>query len=60
MARKTTRGSSRLQMHVDSARTIRIPHIEGEQPLLPWPTYPDGRPLPVGANGQPDFSVLGR
>ena len=24
-------------MHVDSARTIRIPHIEGEQPLLPWP-----------------------
>ncbi len=33
---------------------------QGGQPLLPWPTYPDGRPLPVGANGQPDFSVLGR
>jgi len=37
MARKTTRGSSRLQMHVDSARTIRIPQIDGDQPLLPWP-----------------------
>lgn len=36
------------------------PAQQGGQPLLPWPTYPDGRPLPVGANGQPDFSVLGR
>lgn len=27
------------------------------QPLLPWPTYPDGRPLPVGPDGQPDFSA---
>lgn len=37
MARKTTRGSSRLQLQVDSARTIRIPQIDGDQPLLPWP-----------------------
>lgn len=30
------------------------------QPLLPWPTFPDGRPLPVGPDGQPDFSALNR
>ncbi len=28
------------------------------QPLLPWPTFPDGRPLPVRPDGQPDFSAL--
>ncbi|QZY53031.1 hypothetical protein [Leucobacter tenebrionis] len=28
------------------------------QPLLPWPTFPDGRPLPAGPDGQPDFSAL--
>jgi len=27
----------------------------GAEPLLPWPTYPDGRPLPIGPDGQPDF-----
>lgn len=26
--------------------------------LLPWPTFADGRPLPMGSDGQPDFSVL--
>ena len=31
-----------------------------EQPLLPWPTFADGTPLPVGADGQPDFSALNR
>lgn len=31
----------------------------GEPPkLLPWPTFPDGRPLPMRPDGQPDFSVL--
>ncbi len=30
------------------------------QPMLPWPTFPDGRPLPVGSDGQPDFSALSR
>lgn len=30
------------------------------QELLPWPTYPDGRPLPIGADGQPDFGALNR
>lgn len=29
------------------------------QPLLPWPTFADGRPLPVGPDGRPDFSVPG-
>ncbi|MFT4232096.1 MAG: hypothetical protein QM606_04865 [Leucobacter sp.] len=29
------------------------------RPLLPWPTFPDGRPLPALPDGQPDFSVLG-
>lgn len=27
--------------------------------LRPWPTFADGRPLPVGPDGQPDFSVPG-
>ncbi|MCB1274118.1 MAG: hypothetical protein KDB25_06960 [Leucobacter sp.] len=29
------------------------------QPLLPWPTFADGRPIPSGPDGQPDFSVPG-
>lgn len=28
-------------------------------PLLPWPTFADGTPLPAKADGQPDFSVPG-
>lgn len=28
------------------------------QPLLPWPTFADGTPLPAGPDGQPDFSVV--
>lgn len=28
-------------------------------PLLPWPTFADGRPLPARPDGQPDFSVPG-
>lgn len=31
----------------------------GQAPLLPWPTFSDGRPIPAGADGQPDFSVPG-
>lgn len=27
--------------------------------LRPWPTFADGRPLPIGPDGQPDFSVPG-
>lgn len=30
-----------------------------QPPLLPWPTFADGRPLPAGPDGQPDFSVPG-
>lgn len=29
------------------------------QPLLPWPTFIDGRPIPARPDGQPDFSVPG-
>lgn len=29
------------------------------QPLLPWPKFADGRPLPQGPDGQPDFSAPG-
>lgn len=32
----------------------------GEQPLLPWPLFPDGTPLPAGPDGQPDFSAQQR
>ena len=28
--------------------------------LLPWPLFPDGRPLPMLPDGQPDFSALNR
>ncbi|QYM75238.1 hypothetical protein [Leucobacter luti] len=28
-------------------------------PLLPWPTFIDGRPIPARPDGQPDFSVPG-
>ncbi|MFV0435727.1 MAG: hypothetical protein ACK5LO_17380 [Leucobacter sp.] len=34
------------------------PAEQGGQRLLPWPTFPDGRPLPMGPDGQPDFSAL--
>lgn len=34
------------------------PAAQQAQPLLPWPTFPDGRPLPAGPDGQPDFSAL--
>ncbi|MBL3688778.1 hypothetical protein D3226_02230 [Leucobacter chromiireducens subsp. chromiireducens] len=34
-----------------------VPQAAG--PLLPWPTFADGRPIPALPNGQPDFSVPG-
>lgn len=34
------------------------PHQAPQQELLPWPTFADGTPLPMRADGQPDFSVL--
>ena len=36
------------------------PEPQQPQQLLPWPTFPDGRPLPAGPDGQPDFSALNR
>ncbi|MBL3698963.1 hypothetical protein [Leucobacter luti] len=32
---------------------------DATRPLLPWPTFADGRPIPPRADGQPDFSVPG-
>jgi len=34
--------------------------MEPSQPLLPWPTFEDGRPFPVGRDGQPDFEAANR
>lgn len=31
--------------------------LAGGEPLKPWPTFEDGRPLPMGADGQPDFEA---
>jgi len=36
------------------------PQVSAEQPLLPWPTFADGTPLPAGPDGQPDFSAVQR
>lgn len=33
---------------------------QAAQPLLPWPTFADGTPLPAGSDGQPDFSATQR
>lgn len=53
------------QPHAASAQQQVPQHVpqqqapqQGQQPLLQWPTFPDGRPLPVGPDGQPDFSAL--
>ena len=43
--------------HQQSQVSVQAQFVEA-QPLLPWPTFPDGRPLPVGHDGQPDFSAL--
>lgn len=32
---------------------------QAQRPLLPWPTFADGRPIPAGPDGQPDFTVPG-
>lgn len=42
---------------VATPQTAALP--SPQQPLLPWPTFADGRPLPIGPDGQPDFSVPG-
>lgn len=36
----------------------QTPQQAPQQELLPWPTFADGTPLPMRADGQPDFSVL--
>lgn len=35
------------------------PAAQNDGDLLPWPTFADGRPIPAGPDGQPDFSVPG-
>ena len=58
--RDAARASAAAQAH----RSHPAPYV-GQQPvsqgapLLPWPTFADGRPLPARADGQPDFSVPG-
>lgn len=49
------------QAPVQPLQPLQAPASAGQpaQGLLPWPTFPDGRPLPVGPDGQPDFSALG-
>ncbi len=37
---------------------VQAPEAQGD--LLPWPTFADGRPLPMLPDGQPDFSALNR
>lgn len=37
---------------------VQQPVVNGA-PLLPWPTFADGRPLPARPDGQPDFSAPG-
>ena len=41
-----------------SEDTTHIPALQEDEELLPWPTFEDGSPLPMGPDGQPDFSVL--
>lgn len=40
-----------------TSQTPQTPPAE-QRELLPWPTFEDGSPLPIGPDGQPDFSVL--
>ncbi|MGK0714912.1 hypothetical protein ACR5KS_02420 [Leucobacter sp. W1153] len=67
--REAARGARRAQVAAQQASAPvqsapasvdQRPALADAQPgqLLPWPTFPDGRPLPVGPDGQPDFSVL--
>lgn len=44
----------------EEARRAREAQRATASQLLPWPRYPDGRPLPVGPDGQPDFTALHR
>ncbi|MBL3687980.1 hypothetical protein D3248_13580 [Leucobacter zeae] len=43
------------QVHSQQAQSQ--PAQPAQQPLLPWPTFADGSPLPMGPDGQPDFSA---
>lgn len=43
-----------------AAPQAAMAHFEATaQPLLPWPTFADGTPIPALPNGQPDFSAPG-
>ncbi|MEV8337661.1 hypothetical protein [Leucobacter sp. NPDC077196] len=47
------------QAQSQSQPTAPQPQPSGQPELLPWPTFADGRPIPAGHDGQPDFSVPG-
>lgn len=63
-AREAQAAQLRAQQSMPQQVQVQVQHqavlVQSAPPLLPWPTFPDGRPLPVGPDGQPDFSVLPR
>lgn len=49
------------QMPTWPAPTAATPvATQQSQGLLPWPTFDDGRPFPMGSDGQPDFEAAKR
>ncbi|MHA3723296.1 hypothetical protein ACXR2T_05395 [Leucobacter sp. HY1910] len=47
------------QQGYPASQSASQPASQSGAPLLPWPTFADGRPLPARADGQPDFTVPG-
>lgn len=49
----------RRKVATPAATPVTAQAPQASQPaLLPWPTFADGAPLPMKADGQPDFSAL--
>lgn len=57
-ARRAREAARAAMPQPHQAQGLPAAQTDAGQPLLPWPTFTDGRPLPVGPDGQPDFSVL--
>lgn len=47
------------QARIQAPPTASQSQPSGQSGLLPWPTFADGRPIPAGPDGQPDFTVPG-
>ncbi|MGK0740832.1 hypothetical protein ACSHWG_02975 [Leucobacter sp. Z1108] len=61
--REAARSARQAQVAAQQSQQAQSHQMQAQvsvqsQQLLPWPTFPDGRPLPVGHDGQPDFSAL--